>query len=108
MGRAARVRVHPEFDEDGFLRDPYTWNPEMARHIAAEDGLKPLSDDHWHIIHYMREHFLAHGTLPPMSYVAWVFGMDRDAVDALFHGSREAWRVAGLPNPGEEARAYMH
>jgi tRNA 2-thiouridine synthesizing protein E len=25
----------------------------------------------------------------------------------LFPSPREAWRIAGLPNPGEEAKAYM-
>jgi tRNA 2-thiouridine synthesizing protein E len=29
------------------------------------------------------------------------------AVDRLFGGCREAWRIAGLPNPGEEAKSYM-
>ena len=33
--------------------------------------------------------------------------MDKHCVDKLFHSQREAWRVAGLPDPGEEARAYM-
>jgi len=28
-------------------------------------------------------------------------------LEQLFHGTREAWRIAGLPDPGEEARAYM-
>jgi hypothetical protein len=25
----------------------------------------------------------------------------------LFPNPREAWRVAGLPNPGEEAKTYL-
>jgi tRNA 2-thiouridine synthesizing protein E len=28
-------------------------------------------------------------------------------VQRLFGGCREAWRIAGLPNPGEEAKNYM-
>lgn len=28
-------------------------------------------------------------------------------VKQLFGGPLEAWRIAGLPDPGEEARAYM-
>jgi tRNA 2-thiouridine synthesizing protein E len=30
-----------------------------------------------------------------------------DCVCALFGGPLEAWKVAGLPDPGEEARVYM-
>jgi len=28
-------------------------------------------------------------------------------VENLFRSEREAWRIAGLPDPGEEAKAYM-
>jgi len=28
-------------------------------------------------------------------------------VQHLFGGCRSAWRLAGLPNPGEEALSYM-
>jgi tRNA 2-thiouridine synthesizing protein E len=33
--------------------------------------------------------------------------MDKHAVQRLFGGCRAAWRIAGLPNPGDEALSYM-
>jgi hypothetical protein len=33
--------------------------------------------------------------------------MDKRCVDKLFRNQREAWRIAGLPDPGEEARTCM-
>jgi tRNA 2-thiouridine synthesizing protein E len=101
-GEAAR------FDEDGFLVDPGLWSEELARRLAETDGIGPLGESHWRVMHFLREHHLAHGTLPPISYVAWVLGLDAHRLRELFHGERELWRLAGLPNPGEEAKAYMH
>jgi tRNA 2-thiouridine synthesizing protein E len=34
-------------------------------------------------------------------------GVDRDAVQTAFGSCRNLWQVAGLPNPGGEAIAYM-
>jgi tRNA 2-thiouridine synthesizing protein E len=33
--------------------------------------------------------------------------MSKYFVEHLFRSQREAWRIAGLPDPGEEARAYL-
>lgn len=95
------------FDEDGFLENPLDWDEDLAVQLAVSDGLGGLDEQHWRVIGYLREHYLAHQTLPPMSYIEWLFQMPRDEVRRSFHGVREAWRVAGLPNPGEEAKAYM-
>ena len=95
------------FDEDGFLLDPHTWTRETARAIAELDGIGKLGPDHWAVLFYLREHFLTNGTLPVMRQVCRVSHLDRHAVQRLFGGCREAWRTAGLPNPGEEAKSYM-
>ena len=50
---------------------------------------------------------MTYGSLPPMSQICRTHGMDRKAVQRLFGSCRQAWRVAGLPNPGEEALSYM-
>lgn len=34
-------------------------------------------------------------------------GLDADCLHQLFRSPRQAWRIAGLPNPGEEAKAYL-
>lgn len=96
-----------QFDEDGFLLDPLSWTPELAIEIADADGLLTLTPDHWKVIEYLREHYLTSGTLPVMNHVCRVNHLERHCVHALFHDPREAWRVAGLPNPGEDAKARM-
>ena len=94
-------------DEDGFVMDPALWNQGMARVIAKLDDIGPLTPAHWSVIYYLREHRLTYGAIPPMSQVCRAHGMDRQAVRRLFGSCRAAWRIAGLPNPGEEALSYM-
>lgn len=94
------------FDEDGFLLDPMSWNEGLARRIASEDGVGELSDDHWAIIHYLRTNYCA-GGLPAVSHVCHINHFEHHCLPDLFRSVKAAWRIAGLPNPGEEARAYM-
>jgi tRNA 2-thiouridine synthesizing protein E len=110
------VNVHDElrdrrpplaFDADGFLLDPGTWNQQVARMIAEMDDIGPLGPDHWSVIYYLREHRLTYGSIPPMEQVCRTAHLGKHAVHWLFGGCRSAWRVAGLPNPGEEALSYM-
>jgi tRNA 2-thiouridine synthesizing protein E len=95
------------FDEDGFLFDPSTWTQELAREIARLDDLGQLTKDHWSIIEYLRDHYFRFGAMPLMRRVCRANNLKADAVKQLFGSCRALWRVAGLPNPGEEAKAYM-
>lgn len=107
MGHAVRAESHPRFDEDGFLTEPDVWNEEIAQRIAQTDGINTLTEEHWQIIRYLREQYLKYGSLPVARLVCRANGLQRDSIKTLFNGCREAWRIAGLPNPGEEAKAYM-
>ncbi len=95
------------FDEDGFLADPVQWNEALAQQIASQDGIGELSKAHWAIILQLRDHFLNSGSLVPSSHACQVNDLDPQCVAGLFQSMREAWRIAGLPNPGEEAKSYM-
>ena len=107
MGNVLKGNVPLEFDEDGFLTDPAQWDENVAAQIASEDGLGMLSTDHWVVLLEMRKHYLQYGSLHANSHVCRVNQLDPRCVTSLFHNMREAWRVAGLPNPGEEAKSYM-
>jgi TusE/DsrC/DsvC family sulfur relay protein len=99
---------HLDLDEEGFLRDPADWNEEVARQMAAAHGLTTLTPAHWDIIRYIRDHYLRFGSLPVMSHVCRVNHLDKLAwLDLFEHGPKEAWKIAGLPDPGEEAKTYM-
>jgi tRNA 2-thiouridine synthesizing protein E len=95
-------------DSDGFFREPEAWTPDIARHLARLDGLPALTEDHWHIIEALREHFHRFGAGPPaFAHLCARMEQDEYCVVRLFGSEREAWRIAGIPNPGEEAKAYL-
>jgi tRNA 2-thiouridine synthesizing protein E len=95
------------FDDEGFLVDVGAWSYDLARLIAAEHGLAGLTQAHWAVICYLRRHYFREGTLPWESHICRVLGREKGCLHHLFGGPLTAWQVAGLPNPGEEARAYL-
>ncbi len=82
------------------------WSHEYAEKIALLDGIGPLNDEHWRVIDTLRNHFVQYGAMPPMRLACVVNNLDPHCVEQLFHTDREAWKLAGLPDPGEEARSY--
>jgi len=97
----------PIFDPDGFLLDPAIWSESLADRIAKNDGLDSLSELQIDLLRTMRGEFSKHGTVTALSHICHLAGQSPDCMQHLFPSPREAWRIAGLPNPGEEAKAYM-
>lgn len=104
--RAASSR--PRFDERGYLVDADAWSQTLAQQLAAEEGIERLRADHWKLIEHVRAKYFALGALPVMRLVCRAAGIEPGAAGSLFRGCASLWRIAGLPNPGEEALAYMH
>ena len=104
------IREQPEvkFDEDGLLRNPEQWNETVAAEIARHEGIGELTGDHWKVIRALREHYSRFGAAPAMSHICHSHGKGWQWVHHLFHTCLGAWRVAGLPNPGEEAKTYLN
>jgi TusE/DsrC/DsvC family sulfur relay protein len=100
-------KSHPHFDSHGFLLDEHEWDETFASTIARQDGVGPLTETHWEIIRELRRSWLDAHTIPAISHICHKAGLDSMCMEELFHGPREAWRIAGLPDPGSEARVYM-
>ena len=96
------------FDEDGFLCDGQNWTPSLAEALARESGVSELTAKHWEVIHYVRERYFSIGALPIMRLVCRAAGLDPKSAHHLFSSCKSLWRIAGLPNPGEEAKSYMN
>jgi dissimilatory sulfite reductase related protein len=97
----------PRFDEGGFLINPALWTEEMAERLAWQEGIGALTEVHWRVILHVRERFHALGGMPSMRRVCRATGLSRDTIYGLFGSCLRVWRIAGLPDPGEEAKAYM-
>ena len=104
---AATQPIDVAFDEYGFLVDPQDWSPGLAQAVALQLDVGELTDEHWAVIDYTREHHLKNHTLPWLEHVCHSAGLEDHCVRRLFRGPIELWKIAGLPDPGEEARTYM-
>lgn len=103
--------VHPIVagsDELGFLIDHRYWSPHIAADMARASGLGPLNDAHWRIIHHLRSHYLRSGGMPTMRSVCKANRVSTADLHALFGSCLTLLRIAGIPDPGEEARAYVN
>ncbi|MCP3871264.1 MAG: TusE/DsrC/DsvC family sulfur relay protein [Gammaproteobacteria bacterium] len=96
------------FDEDGFMVDPSVWTEEAALFIAKVDGIGTLHEEHWQVIRFLRDRYLRLGAIPPMRHICRSSMMTRKDINRLFGSCAQIWRIAGLPNPGEEAKSYMN
>lgn len=96
------------FDEDGFLVVPGQWDVDLANAIAREEGIERLSYEHWRILHFIREYHDRFGAVPLMRRVCRNNRIEKGQVKHLFRSCQSAWRIAGLPHPGEEAKIYMN
>ncbi|MEM7053193.1 MAG: TusE/DsrC/DsvC family sulfur relay protein [Pseudomonadota bacterium] len=96
-----------ELDEDGHLLNADAWSEDCAQVLAANDGLK-LTDDHWWLIRFVRQHYQRYGMPPLMLIVIRQLREQPGHADAssrtlyrlLPDGPiRLACRYAGLPKP---------
>lgn len=94
-------------DEDGLVKDFSLWSEDLARRLAREEGIDQLDGGHWELIRALRAEYSRRDGTPTIHGVCHQAGINRKAVNELFGYCLVAWRVAGLPNPGEEAKTYL-
>lgn len=95
------------FDQDGYIRDPTAWDEPLAIKLAEQEGIAGLDEMHWRVIYQLRTHYFQTGSVPVMRHICRDAGLEEHCVSDLLADPRRAWRIAGLPNPGEEAKAYI-
>jgi len=90
-----------EVDEDGFIVNFEDWSEEVARAIAAIDGVHTLTDDHWKVINYLRDYYRQFQIAPMIRKLCKETGFTLKYIYELFPSgpAKEACRVAGLPKP---------
>ncbi len=96
-----------DFDDYGFLKPGIAWNPDKAQLIAKRLGVTGLTDRHLAVARKLRAHYFAHRTILPPNLLCEELELDGECLNELFDGPLHAWKIAGLPNPGEEARVYL-
>lgn len=94
-------------DEEGYLIDPFSWDRTFTFRRAREANLT-LTAQHWELIELIRDKYLRLGALPPIRTLCKSVGIDKRLLKQQFGSCLALWKMAGLPNPGEEAIAYMN
>lgn len=90
-----------EVDEDGFIQQPELWDEAVACDLAKADGITQLTDDHWQVVHYIRNYWLKFEIAPLIRRLCKETGKDIDTIYDLFpNGPADgACKIAGLPTP---------
>lgn len=89
------------------IKDPAQWSEALAQEVADRYDIGALTAEHWDVIRALREHYAKFGVALATRQICHNLGKHKYWVHDLFHSCLNAWRVAGLPNPGEEAKTYI-
>lgn len=108
MEASFQVPQLPAIDVDGLLIYPEDWSKPIAANLARKLEINELTDEHWLVIDALRDYYTEFGVSPPIHSVCHMHGKDELWVHNLFYTSLNAWRIAGLPDPGEEAKSYLN
>ena len=90
-----------EVDEDGFIADPEVWNDDIVRAFAHLEGVEELTEDHWKVIHYLRDYWKKFGIAPMIRKLCKETGFKLGDIYKLFPSgpAKGACKLAGLPKP---------
>lgn len=101
MSQATISDTQVELDGDGFFVDPAQWREDMAPELAKAEGIETLSEDHWRVLKFVREEYLAKGTGPTVRVLGKTSGVAIKELYQLFPKgpAKVAARIAGISKP---------
>ncbi|HEY7536660.1 MAG TPA: TusE/DsrC/DsvC family sulfur relay protein [Gaiellaceae bacterium] len=90
-----------DVDAEGFLTDATQWNTQIARAIAAENGVPELTERHWLVVNFMRERYLTTGSAPSIRALGKESGVPVKELYELFPKgpAKLAAKIGGIPKP---------
>jgi TusE/DsrC/DsvC family sulfur relay protein len=103
------IRVYdigPILDDEGFLKDMEDWSDDVASALALREGIERLSEDQLTILRSLREYYRKHRFFPIVRAICRSVNQPRTCFTDWFTDPVTAWKIAGLPNPGEEVIGF--
>ena len=61
INKVITERAEHRPDSEGYLAELPPWSEDIARKLAAEEGIV-LTEEHWEVIHLLRNHYRANGS----------------------------------------------
>jgi tRNA 2-thiouridine synthesizing protein E len=98
-----------ETDHQGYLNNVNDWQESMAVVIAATENIE-LTEQHWEVIHFVRDFYLEYKTSPAIRVLVKAIGQRLGAdkgnskyLYTLFPmgPAKQATKIAGLPKPAK-------
>ncbi len=96
-----------EVDDEGYLVRFDDWNERVACALAEREGVEEITPERMEILRFMRDHYRRFNSFPLLPAVCRNIHQSRECVREEFMEPLKAWKIAGLPRPGEEALAYI-
>ncbi|MBI5100665.1 MAG: TusE/DsrC/DsvC family sulfur relay protein [Nitrospirae bacterium] len=93
-------------DDDGYLVNTGDWNETVARALAEREGAGEMTKDKMDILKFMRHYYEEYNFFPILRFVCKNVGQPKDCVTEKFIEPVIAWKIAGLPNPGDEVNMF--
>lgn len=89
------------FDDNGYLADASQWTEDLARALAASQGVPELTDRHWIAILAARNDYLENGASPNIRRLTMISDVTTKELYELFPKApgMTLARVAGIPKP---------
>ena len=99
-------RFQLRLDADGYLTDYNDWDEAVAQELAKREGLGELTKDMFDILKFMRGYYREYKFFPIVRAVCKNVHQPKNCVTEKFIDPVKAWKIAGLPNPGEEVNIF--
>ncbi len=93
-----KVRI----DDEGFLENFDEWDEKVACALAEREGLEELTADKLDILKFIRDYYKKYNFFPILRAVCKNVHQPKNCLNEKFLNPVQAWKIAGLPNPGEE------
>ncbi len=96
-----------ETDEEGYLADLNSWEPDVATVMAKLDDCE-LTESHWEVINFLREYYEEYQIAPAVRVLTKAIGkkLGKDKGNSKYlyelfpYGpAKQACKYAGLPKP---------
>ncbi len=95
-------------DADGFLVNYEDWNEAVAAALARKEGIKEFAPGMLDALRFMRDYYVRYKFFPIIRAVCKNVGQPKDCITENFIDPATAWKLAGLPNLGEEMDIFEY
>lgn len=88
-------------DEEGYLVHFEDWDEDVARALAAREGITELTSEKLKMLKFIRDYYKAYDFFPIVRSICKNVSERKDCVQEKFINPLIAWKIAGLPHPEE-------